>query len=471
MRPQPSARGARWHKVISLSETALLLLSAPLLIFPTLAPQATAVALAALGLWWLGTALLAGMPAPVTPLNLAMLLWAIAVAVGTLVTADPTTTLPKATNLLLGIATWRLLAGLGAYPRAIKWATTALLVLAVGLATVGSLSIRWTSKVAALRPLLDQLPRNAVTLPEAPVGGVSPNQLGGTLAMLLPVAASHAVQAIRSKDTNHKRLGPEQNWKRVWHWAWSVLGTAAAAIIAALLTTVLILTQSRSSYMGAIVGIISFGVLLGLTTQRRWQQRAAAVFAVLCLIGIVLAVALLGSEHIVALWETKGGIETSLVGKVTLSGRVEIWSRAIYAIQDAPLTGCGLGTFRQVIWSRYPLFNITSGADLAHAHNMFLQAALDAGIPGLIAYAGLLGISVAMAYNVACTRPELRVLALGLLSGLIALHCYGLTDALAPGSKPGLVFWYALGLLTAMHRLAGKGQEESLAKPGSEKIT
>ena len=46
-----------------------------------------------------------------------------------------------------------------------------------------------------------------------------------------------------------------------------------------------------------------------------------------------------------------------------------------------------------------------------------------------------------------------RPLSLGLLSGILALHIYGLTDALAPGSKPNLIFWYAVGLVFALVRL------------------
>jgi hypothetical protein len=40
------------------------------------------------------------------------------------------------------------------------------------------------------------------------------------------------------------------------------------------------------------------------------------------------------------------------------------------------------------------------------------------------------------------------------MAGLVALHVYGLTDALAPGSKPGLIFWLALGLLAVAERLS-----------------
>ena len=40
----------------------------------------------------------------------------------------------------------------------------------------------------------------------------------------------------------------------------------------------------------------------------------------------------------------------------------------------------------------------------------------------------------------------------GLLAGLVALHVFGLADALVLGAKPAVVFWFALGLLAAMNK-------------------
>jgi putative inorganic carbon (HCO3(-)) transporter len=90
-----------------------------------------------------------------------------------------------------------------------------------------------------------------------------------------------------------------------------------------------------------------------------------------------------------------------------------------------------------------------------------LQTAVDLGLPGLVAYLALLLIAWASCWR--CARrgdPSIRPTALGLAAGLVGLHVYGLVDALAPGSKPGLAFWLALGLIAALARVAHQRKSE-----------
>jgi putative inorganic carbon (HCO3(-)) transporter len=151
----------------------------------------------------------------------------------------------------------------------------------------------------------------------------------------------------------------------------------------------------------------------------------------------------------------------------TLNGRLEIWSRAIYGLQDFPFTGMGMNTFRHVVHILYPLFLIGPDTDIAHAHNEFLQAGLDLGIPGLIAFIALYIGAFWMLLETRHKRrnstelnrnrhghidPSYFTLSLG--GGLLAHLVYGLTDAVALGAKPGLLFWMLLGLIAGLHRQA-----------------
>ncbi|MCU0521986.1 MAG: O-antigen ligase family protein, partial [Anaerolineae bacterium] len=181
-----------------------------------------------------------------------------------------------------------------------------------------------------------------------------------------------------------------------------------------------------------------------LSPSRRlaWGLRLALFTG---LAGVVAAGLWLGEDGLQRMLDEPGQMQ-ALGGLSTVGFRVEVWRWALVAISDFAFTGCGLGAFREVGRLLYPLA-IAPTYDYAHAHNIFLQVALDTGIPGLVAYLALLGISLGILWRAAWADPDLRSLAVGLLGGLAALHIYGLTDALAPGAKPGLVFWTILGLV------------------------
>ena len=420
-------------------ETALLALSAPFLLFPTLVIPATVGVLLASVLWWLARWGVDRQPLPTTPFNGALLLWGITVAVGIAVTAYPDLTLPKATGLILGLAAWRYLALTVRDRRGLRWAVAGLVLIGLAVAALGALGARWTVKIPGLQPLLARLPERLLALPESPEGGINANQLAGAMVFYLPLALAWLLGTLRFAK-------PAGRATRVIARAMGGLAGVAAA------GGLLVLTQSRSGWIGGALGVLALLFLWGLSSNCRWGRRIAwGLLAVTLVAGGVVAAAI-DPAQLSGLWETPGGVSTD-VGNLSLASRVEIWSRALYAVQDFPFTGCGLGTFRQVVWVLYPPFTLLPGSDFAHAHNIFLQVAVDTGIPGLVAYLALLGIAGAVGWRVAKDDPRSRPLALGLVAGLIALHTYGLTDALAPGSKPGVILWCALGLLAAAARL------------------
>lgn len=67
-----------------------------------------------------------------------------------------------------------------------------------------------------------------------------------------------------------------------------------------------------------------------------------------------------------------------------LDSRIEIWQRAVYLIQDFPLTGADMNTFDPVVRTLYPLFIAGPQSPINHAHNHLLQAGVDLGILALI---------------------------------------------------------------------------------------
>jgi putative inorganic carbon (HCO3(-)) transporter len=189
------------------------------------------------------------------------------------------------------------------------------------------------------------------------------------------------------------------------------------------------------------------------------------------LLGVV-AILLIGPARLQELWRDPQQ-ETAVGNLSTLSFRQEVWRWSIMAIGDFPFTGMGLGSFRRVIRRLYPLA-VSPSFEVAHAHNLYLQVALDVGLPGFIAYLVLVMIAGAMGWEAAKRDEGMRPVALGLLAGLIALHVYGVSDALALGSKSGILFWMILGLLTGMRTMVhrpsggdGTGQMGKVADHGA----
>jgi O-antigen ligase len=118
-----------------------------------------------------------------------------------------------------------------------------------------------------------------------------------------------------------------------------------------------------------------------------------------------------------------------------------------------------VNAFRLVAGERYPDLKLQAGVyypqDIAHAHNTFLETALAAGLPGLAAYIAILAVATMMCWRVAAGRdPWKGALALGLWSSLVAVHTFGLIDAIPLGAKVGLFLWWNLGLIAAVSTLA-----------------
>jgi putative inorganic carbon (HCO3(-)) transporter len=218
------------------------------------------------------------------------------------------------------------------------------------------------------------------------------------------------------------------------------------------MTVLLALTGSRSGWAAFIAGLACLVVLWAALTPSR---RRLIWIGLLLGAGFALLFALwLGPEQWQQLWQEPPR-ETPFGTLSTLSFRQEIWRWALAAIRSFPLTGTGLGTFRRVVFRFYPIA-VVPDYDPAHAHNVFLQVALDVGLPGLVAYLALLMVAAVIAWRVARRNAALRPFAIGLFAGLVAFHAFGILDAIALGQKPAFLLWMTLGMLAALTRIDAK---------------
>jgi putative inorganic carbon (HCO3(-)) transporter len=421
-------------------EALVLVAATPALLFPTVSRGLTVASLSLLGITILVGWLVRGRAArdeaaralawPATPFNAALLVLMLTIPVGVWASVFPDLTLPKLTGLILGIAAFRLIAWIPGDRRNFERGIALYGMAGLAIWGVGMLGVGWTAKIAPLSAIVAQLPRLLTDLPGTSEAGINANNYAGALTPFLPLAAATVWSG----------------WCKRSAWR-TILGLVALLIVAASL----VLAQSRSAWLGGIAGLAALCILAGLVSSRRWVRRAALLLPVVILVAAFAGLLIVGPAR---LQQALAASEVSqLVGTIGLSGRGEIWQRAIYAIQDFPFTGVGLGAFRRVVHLLYPLFAIGPEIDIAHAHNIFLQVGLDLGLVGLAAYIALLLISFGVVWSVMRRGPEwARLWAIALAAGLIGLHVFGLTDALALGSKPGIAFWMALGLIAALPR-------------------
>ncbi len=423
--------GHRLAQYVVHAELVILLLVAPALLFPSPRLILFTLILPAL---WLCAWHVDGHLIPRTPLDGIILLFLAMVLVSEFATFDINVSLSKITGILLGVTAYYAVVRAMRTPQRLRLALGLFILAGAGLSMAGLLGTNWANKTPALNALVSRLPATIRGLPGAEEG-FQPNAVGGTLLLFIPLQMS-LLAATLASGLKRPHVGLAQDIRVRW------LLVAVQAGLLGMTGFILILTQSRGAWVGLAVAVAGW-----LAWQGRGGRR---------LLGLGLIIGLL-----VVVWLGPQTAANALLNQIgaglgqDVAGREEIWSRAVFAIQSAPLTGLGFNVFRQVISVFYPAFLIAPGTDIAHAHNHLLQAAVDLGIPGLIAYLALwLGAGAAL--TVARRRlstPDLRAAADGMAAGLIAFFIFGLTDTISLGSKVGLFFWLALALVTSLYQL------------------
>jgi putative inorganic carbon (HCO3(-)) transporter len=130
----------------------------------------------------------------------------------------------------------------------------------------------------------------------------------------------------------------------------------------------------------------------------------------------------------------------------SLDYRLTLWRLASPLILEAPLVGTGLAGYPRFAEARFP--PMLGEVQFSHAHNLFLQVALDTGLIGAFAFLAMMVIGV-LGVWIAYRSNRERTLAIGVLAGFTMIVAHGSVDMLYWGTKPGIVFWLMLGLAAA----------------------
>jgi putative inorganic carbon (HCO3(-)) transporter len=425
---------AYWQRVKFL-EGLVLLIASPFLLFPQQFILLTAVFLLLLAGLWIAPLIIVRSPLiPASPYNAALVVFSFFVGVAILVTADKDLTLSKATVLILGFGIWRYMILAIQNRWQLNKAITGYLLVGLGFIFIGLLNADWIAKTTSSVPILG-LYSQQLSAASFPTTGldIHPNQVAGTIMLVLPLLVALLINSLKSGEGR----------PRTGRWI-LILATLFCGLA-------LLLTQSRSGWAGSVAGFLTLLLVWAITMKPSRKRQAVWIVTGLIVIAIFLLPIGLGPQRIQQLW-LDPPVETAVGSLSTFNFRQNLWPWAIEGLKEFPFTGTGLGTFRVVVRRLYPV-TINPTYDIAHAHNVFLQVALDVGIPGLIAYVAMLLVSGTVVWQLMKKDQSLRIISAGLLAALAAFHVYGLTDTLALGSKSSILLWAIFGLLAATIRL------------------
>ncbi len=246
------------------------------------------------------------------------------------------------------------------------------------------------------------------------------NYAGALAGMLLPAAAAFVLVK-----------GPR--WRR-----------ALAAVSAAALLALLVLTESRGGLAGAAAGVLVAGGALvwrRVPWARPWMGATLAALLVVPLVGF-------GARH---LSPERGR---------TLGVRLEIWKSAGRMFLDHPALGIGPGGFQ----AEYPPYRSEEEYQVSNpdppgdfrevedAHSSWVGLLVETGAPGLLLFLLVVYVAARLWRHYVKTAPDADATAAlaGLGGGAAAYLVAGLANALTLHASHTILFWAFLGLIELM---------------------
>lgn len=270
---------------------------------------------------------------------------------------------------------------------------------------------------------------------------VNPSHFAGLLEMILPLVL---VAALYRWEWWVARSG-SQRLQGIGEHAEAVAQAALPSALAGAIFVAILFSRSRMGIFSAAAGV---GILvlawLWSTPQRR---RAALILTAMISVAVALG-AWIGMNPV---FERFAHLEADTVP------RLRVWQDSLVLVRARPWLGTGFGSFADV----YPQVQSTLlGKTVDHAHNDYLQAAVELGIPAaVILFVAVAALSLrGLVFGVFCTptRRE-RFQALGCATGVLALLVHSAADFNLQLPANAVVFAALLGILWTLTQ-GGKTQ-------------
>lgn len=288
-------------------------------------------------------------------------LFLISALTGALISYNPSAAWPRfaliATGTAAGLFFWKLADPEQGESGKVSWLGMILAILPAIVVFYFALTTEWESRMGKL-PVLDPiLGALATWRVGAPGSLLNTNSLGGLLAALAPLQ----IAALLS----HKR---RLSWTGVVLLVVTALG--------------LLLSESRGAWF-ALAGVSGIWLLYRVSGRiaKRWSGVALRRVQIGLVIGSVGLLLLAGT---VAAFTPFG---QSILKR--RNDRLMVWQNSLDLVGDYALTGIGLGGFEMAYSTFVLLLHV---GHTVHAHNLYLDIWLEQGLPGLLVFAGLVGL-------------------------------------------------------------------------------
>ena len=225
--------------------------------------------------------------------------------------------------------------------------------------------------------------------------------------------------------------------------------------------------KGKSRFFGWLPLLLSAGCLIVTWTRGAWLGALAAgcFFLLVCSSSTfaVLSILPLSLPGILPLLPE--GIRTRFgsignLAETSIRYRIETWKGVLRLIADHPFgIGSGEDTFHRV----YPLYAVSGTESVMHAHNVYLQIAVEHGLVGFFLFLFLLFLlfRAFFACRIKSEKSNDKPLFLGIAAGLVGLLTMGFFDHL--WYQPSLFYLFAMlaAGLSAFALSAGEGIYET----------
>jgi O-antigen ligase len=218
-----------------------------------------------------------------------------------------------------------------------------------------------------------------------------------------------------------------------------------AGLAVLVVTAAVLLTSSRG-------GVVALGLMVLV-----WLVRERRLGVMVLLMPPLLATLLLmpgyGQRLVTTASSAIAALSGEDVNEASVSGRLAEMGAAAQAFAEHPGAGLGYGTFQDFYQAQSVRLDLKLRSADRSAHSLYLEAAAEQGLPGLLALIAMIALAfraafLARAAALATDDPRLRAMLDGLIAGAIGLFAAALFLHDAYGQN----VWMVLTLLFAAER-------------------